>query len=93
MWTTPQKFTSPILNGKKNGDFNGFHVTKHDRDVRYAAHKFLRWKKDNYGSVEMWEKIIEGMKQLEKNNTIKELGFQERLVAAKRVKHVQKYNI
>ena len=65
-----------------------FCVSKYDRDVREAAYKFLRWTKDNYGTVEMWEKIIEGMKQLERINNIKELGLQERLVAAKRVNHV-----
>ena len=64
------------------------HITKHDRDVRDPAYKFLRWTKENYGPVEIWEKIIEAMKQLEKNNTIKELGLQERLVAAKIAKHV-----
>ena len=65
-----------------------FYVTKYDRDVREAAYEFLCWTKDNYASVEMWEKLIEAMKQLEKNNTIKELGLQERLVAAKIAKHV-----
>ena len=65
-----------------------FYVTKYERDVREAAYKFLRWTKDNYGPVEMWEKIIEAMKKLEKNTTIQELGLQERLVAAERVNHV-----
>ena len=65
-----------------------FYVTKYDRDYREVAYKFLRWTKDNYGSVAMWEKIIEGMEELKKNNTIKELGLQERLAAAKGVNHV-----
>ena len=67
-----------------------FYVAKYDRDVREAAYKFLRWTKDNYTSVNMWEKIIEALATLEKNNIIKELGLQERLAAANRVKSIQK---
>ena len=65
-----------------------FYVTKYESDIRKAAYKFLRWTKDIYEPVKMWEKIIEGMEELKKNNTIKELALQERLVAAKIAKHV-----
>ena len=50
------------------------HVTQ-ERDVREAAYKFLCWTEDNYGPVEKWEKIIEALETLEKNTTIKELGW------------------
>ena len=42
-----------------------YYVT--NRDVRDAAYRFLCWTKDNYCAVEMWEKIIEALKTLEKN--------------------------
>ena len=43
-----------------------FYVTKYDRDVSEAAYKFLRWTKDNYISVNMWEKIIEALVTLKR---------------------------
>ena len=58
-------------------------------DVRDAAYKFLCWTEDNYGPVEKWEKIIEALKELEKNTTIKELNLEQRLAAAKRETPVQ----
>ena len=68
-----------------------FYVNKYEKsDIRRAAYKFLRWTKDIYEPVEMWEKIIEAIKQLQKNTAIKELGLQERLEAAERVNNIQK---
>ena len=58
-------------------------------DVRDAAYRFLSWTEDNCGPVEKWEKIVEAMKVLEKNTTVRELGLEERLTAAKRRMSVQ----
>ena len=85
---TPHEATTLGITLGCHPDDVDFYVTKYDRDYREVAYKFLRWTKDNYGSVEMWEKIIEAMKQIQNNNTIKELGLQERLAAAKIAKHV-----
>ena len=84
---TPHEATTLGITLGCHPDDVDFYVTKYESDIRRAAYKFLRWI-DNYGPVEMWEKIIEAMKQLEKNTAIKELGLQERLAAAKRVNHV-----
>ena len=59
-----------------------YRVTNYD--VRDVAYRFLCWAEDNCGPVEKWVKIIEALTQLEKNNTILELGLQERLAAAER---------
>ena len=61
-------------------------------DVRDAAYKFLCWTKDNCGPVERWEKIIEALETIEKNNAIPELGLKERLAAARRVIRDQEWN-
>ena len=52
-------------------------------DVRDAAYRFLYWTEDKYLAEEKWEKIIEALTILEKNNTIRELHLEERLTAAK----------
>ena len=58
-----------------------YYVTNYD--IRDVAFRFLCWAEDNCGPVEKWENIIEALTQLEKNNTILELGLQDRLVGAK----------
>ena len=52
-------------------------------DVRDAAYRFLYWAEEKYSPPEKFEKIIEALTTLEKNNTIRELGLQEHLAAAK----------
>ena len=64
-----------------------YHVT--NDDVRDAAYEFLCWTDEKYGSVEKWEKIIEALTTLGMNNTIIELGLQERLAATETGKLVQ----
>ena len=87
MKTPHEATTLGITLGCHPDDVN-FYVTKYD--VRDAVYKFLCWTKDNYSPAERWEKIVEALTTLEKNNAILELGLQERLAAAKRNIHVQK---
>ena len=58
-----------------------YYVTNYD--IRDAAYRFLCWAEDNYTSAEKWEKIVEALTKLEKNNIIKELGLEQGLTTVK----------
>ena len=60
-------------------------------DQRGAAYKYLCWTEDNYDPAEKWEKIIEALAALDKNNTIRELRLEERLSAAAKVNKKEQF--
>ena len=80
--TSPHEVTTLGITLGISVDDVTYYVTNFD--VRDAAYKFLCWTEESYGPEEKWEKIIEALKTLEKNKTIKELGLEERLATFKR---------
>ena len=77
----PEATTLVIHLGIKRHDVT-YYVTNYD--VRDAAYEFLCWAEYNYTPVERWEKIIEALKALEQNTTIKELQLTEKQETTKR---------
>ena len=80
MTTLDEVTTLGIHLGINHDDVN-YNVNKYD--VRNAAYRFLCWAEENYSLVEKWQKIIEAMTTLEKNQAILEFGLVEKLEAAK----------
>ena len=73
--------TFGIYLGCGDDRFNSYlHNNKNTQDVAY---KLLNWAEDKYDDdADMWQKIIETLKALEMNRTIRDLGLRERLAAA-----------